>query len=83
MEWSMTVGKINGPCDSKFCRVREAFAENFEQRGEVGAAVAIMIDGRLVVDLWGGYMDAQRTRPWTRETIVNGYSTTKGSASDR
>ena len=74
----MTVGKIDGTCDSGFRRVRDAFAENFEQRGEVGAAVAITIDGRPVVDLWGGALDAKRTRPWTRDTLVNVYSTTKG-----
>jgi CubicO group peptidase (beta-lactamase class C family) len=79
----MTVRRIDGTCDSKFRRARKAFAENFEKRGEVGAAVAITIDGRPVVGLWGGYLDEQRTRPWTGETIVNVYSTTKGSASDR
>src|SRR5438093_5263352 len=78
MEKGMTIGKIDGTCDSGFRRVREAFAENFEQRGEVGAAVAITIEGRPLVDLWGGALDAKRTRPCTRDTIVNVYSTTKG-----
>lgn len=71
---------IEGQCNARFERVREAFAENFAQRGDVGAAVAITIDGRPVVDLWGGYADRQRTRPWTRDTIVNVYSATKGVA---
>jgi CubicO group peptidase (beta-lactamase class C family) len=74
----MAVGNIDGTCDSKFRRVRDAFAENFEKRGEVGAAVAITIDGRPVVDLWGGYTDGHHTYPWIRDTIVNVYSTTKG-----
>ena len=71
---------IEGQCDARFERVREAFAENFAQRGDVGAAVAVTIDGRPVIDLWGGYADKARTRPWTRDTIVNVYSATKGVA---
>jgi CubicO group peptidase (beta-lactamase class C family) len=71
---------IEGTCDSRFERVREAFADNFAQRGDVGAAAAVTIEGKPVVDLWGGYADKQRTRPWTRDTIVNVYSATKGVA---
>jgi CubicO group peptidase (beta-lactamase class C family) len=69
---------IEGTCDARFARVREAFADNFESRGETGASFALALDGRLVVDLWGGWADKARTRPWTRDTIVNVYSTTKG-----
>jgi len=70
--------KIEGACDPKFQRVKDAFAQNFERGLEVGAAVAITIDGKPAVDLWGGHADKARTRPWTRDTIVNVYSTTKG-----
>jgi CubicO group peptidase (beta-lactamase class C family) len=69
---------FGGRCDSRLRGVREAFAENFTRHGEVGAAVAVTVDGKLVVDLWGGYADAARTRPWTRDTIVNVASATKG-----
>jgi CubicO group peptidase (beta-lactamase class C family) len=72
--------RIEGQCDGRFGRLREAFAENFANRGDVGAAVAVTIDGVPVVDLWGGYADKERTRPWTRDTIVNVYSATKGVA---
>jgi CubicO group peptidase (beta-lactamase class C family) len=72
--------RIEGECDARFARVRLAFAENFEKRGDVGAAVAVFIDGRPVVDLWGGHADKARTRPWERDTIVNVYSATKGVA---
>ncbi|HET7089492.1 MAG TPA: serine hydrolase domain-containing protein [Anaerolineae bacterium] len=70
--------KIEGTCESRFQRVREAFADNFAQHGEVGATVAATVDGKLVVDLWAGYADAARTRPWTRDTIVDIASSTKG-----
>jgi CubicO group peptidase (beta-lactamase class C family) len=69
---------IHGECDAKFRRVREVFAEHFNAGREVGAAVAVTLDGHAVVDLWGGHADLERTRPWQRDTLVNVYSTTKG-----
>jgi CubicO group peptidase (beta-lactamase class C family) len=53
---------IEGTCESRFERVRKAFADNFE-RNEIGAAVAVTLDGKPVVDLWGGWSDAARTTP--------------------
>lgn len=61
--------------------VREAFAANFiraEPLREVGAALSAYRHGEHVVDLWGGHRDAARTRHWTRDTLANIYSTTKG-----
>ncbi|MEU6593975.1 serine hydrolase domain-containing protein [Streptomyces sp. NPDC046881] len=69
---------IHGHCDPRFAAVREAFEENFRERGELGAAVAVTVAGETVVDLWGGWADAARTRPWERDTVVNVWSTTKG-----
>jgi CubicO group peptidase (beta-lactamase class C family) len=69
---------IQGEVDPRFARVKQIFAENFEQRGEIGAAVAVTVDGRPVVDLWAGHADAARSRPWERDTLVNVWSTTKG-----
>ena len=72
--------KIEGSCDPRFSRVREVFADSFDHGIEVGAAVAATLDGKPVIDLWGGYADKAKTRPWTRDTLVNVYSTTKGLA---
>ena len=69
---------IHGTIDPRFARVREVFAQNFRERDEIGAAVALTIDGRPVVDLWAGHADLMRSRPWERDTIVNVFSTTKG-----
>ena len=69
---------IQGVCDPRFQGVKEAFAQNFADYGEVGAAVAVVVGGRAVVDLWAGHADAARSRPWQRDTIVNVFSTTKG-----
>ncbi len=74
----MTDVEIHGECDPRFLRVKEAFAENFASRGELGACVAVTIDGKSVVDLWSGWADKAHTRPWTRDTIANVFSTTKG-----
>jgi CubicO group peptidase (beta-lactamase class C family) len=68
---------IDGICAPRFEKVRDAFAANFAAGKEVGASFAATLDGALVVDLWGGHADAARTRPWTRDTIVNVWSTTK------
>jgi CubicO group peptidase (beta-lactamase class C family) len=69
---------VHGHCDPRFTRVRDAFLENFRTRDEIGAAVAITLDGEPVVDLWAGDADQARTQPWERDTIVNVYSCTKG-----
>ena len=69
--------KVQGTCPPKFAAIREAFAANFEAGREVGASFAVTIDGEPVVDLWGGTADAAGTRPWTEDTIVNVFSTTK------
>jgi CubicO group peptidase (beta-lactamase class C family) len=70
--------QVHGHCDPRFSAVRTAFEENFRDRGELGAAVTVLVDGVTVVDLWGGWADAARTRPWQRDTLVNVWSTTKG-----
>ncbi len=72
--------EIDGRCDPRFAAVREAFEENFRGRQELGAAVAVTLNGETVVDLWGGWADASRTRPWERDTVVDVWSTTKGPA---
>jgi CubicO group peptidase (beta-lactamase class C family) len=70
--------EIHGDCAPRFASVREAFAALFEVPTEVGGAVAIQQEGRMVVDLWAGHADGARTRPWERDTLVNVFSTTKG-----
>ncbi|MFD3840423.1 serine hydrolase domain-containing protein [Streptomyces sp. NPDC058642] len=70
--------RVQGHCDERFAAVRVAFEENFRERDELGAAVAVTVGGRTVVDLWGGWADAARTRAWERDTLVNVWSTSKG-----
>lgn len=71
---------IEGHCDPRFSAVRDVFAESFARGDETGAAVSVVVEGRPVVDLFGGFADQARTRPWAPDTLVNVYSTTKGMA---
>lgn len=71
---------IQGSCSDQFRAVGEAFADSLRSGADVGASVAIYLDGEPVVDLWGGYADSERTRPWQRDTITNVWSTTKTMA---
>jgi CubicO group peptidase (beta-lactamase class C family) len=73
---------IEGEVAPGFEPVRVAFEGNFFRPGdfgEVGAALAVYRGGRCVVDLWGGHADKARSRPWTRETLVNVWSATKAA----
>ncbi|KAM5350914.1 hypothetical protein ACJ41O_003637 [Fusarium nematophilum] len=71
------MAKIHGNCDAKFHEVR-ALLERFIDSGEeLGASITINIDGKEVVDIWGGYADENRTHPWKEDTIVNVFSCTK------
>lgn len=69
---------VDGWCAPDYEPVRDAFLENFASGGEVGAAVHVIRDGEVVVDLVGGWADGARTRPWTPDTIVDVYSVGKG-----
>ncbi len=70
---------IHGTCDERFAGVREAFAQNFTERGEIGASVCVTVDGRTVVDLWGGFAARRPDTPWQRDTIGVVWSCTKGA----
>src|SRR5262245_18209953 len=70
--------EVHGTCDARFARVRDLFAEQLANPEELGAALAVTLGGRRVIDIWGGVADASRIRPWTADTLVNLFSTTKG-----
>lgn len=73
-----TDADIRGSCASDFVGIRSAFERNFTQNNEQGAAVAVWVDGDLVVNLWGGWADAAGTRPWQQDTLTTVLSGTKG-----
>ncbi|GGR59070.1 esterase [Deinococcus seoulensis] len=69
---------VSGTTAPGFEQVREVFIENFAERGDIGAAFAVVLNGELVVDLHGGVADPSSSRPWADDTLVNVWSTTKG-----
>jgi CubicO group peptidase (beta-lactamase class C family) len=79
VEVSTAQGPVHGECDTAFGEVRDAFVANFEQNGEVGASVSITLDGRRVVDLWGGRKSVGG-EPWTADTLSVVFSCTKGAS---
>jgi CubicO group peptidase (beta-lactamase class C family) len=68
---------IGGDAEPGFGPVRTTFARLFETGAETGAALAVTYRGRLVVDLYGGWRDAARERPWAPDTLVNTFSVGK------
>jgi CubicO group peptidase (beta-lactamase class C family) len=68
---------IQGTCDNRFAGVQEALANSLDAGTDVGASVAVLVEGQPVVDIWGGFVDESRTEPWARDTITNVWSTTK------
>jgi CubicO group peptidase (beta-lactamase class C family) len=74
------MAEVHGSCADRFHEVRETLERNLGGE-ELGASVAVDLDGERVVDIWGGHRDEARTTPWTEDTIVNVWSTTKTVAS--
>jgi CubicO group peptidase (beta-lactamase class C family) len=78
---ALTELQIEGSVARGFEPVGEQFAANFRREGDdsdVGASFSVYRHGECVVDLWGGYVDQEKKRPWRRNTLANVYSTTKG-----
>ena len=68
---------VQGICDERFSGMRDVLQANLDSGADVGASVAVTLDGKFVVDMWGGWADAGKTTPWAKDTITNVWSTTK------
>jgi CubicO group peptidase (beta-lactamase class C family) len=68
---------LGGTCAARFEPLRELFADRLQSGDDLGASLAINIDGEMVVDLWGGWLDETRTIEWGQDTIICVFSTTK------
>src|SRR5262245_60006359 len=69
---------IHGSCAPGYEQVRDVFETNFRERDEVGASVAVWVDGDLAVNLWGGSADAGAVSPWRDDTLASIFSGSKG-----
>lgn len=73
--------EIDGAVATGFESVREAFSSGFDEKPDMGAALAIMRDGRMIADLWGGISDERGRTPWSHDTVSVIFSCTKGLVS--
>jgi CubicO group peptidase (beta-lactamase class C family) len=73
----MADGSVQGFTQDRYAAVRAAFEANLASSADVGASFCATLEGETVVDLWGGFADAAKTKAWQKDTIVNVYSTTK------
>ncbi|TLF73885.1 serine hydrolase domain-containing protein [Nocardia cyriacigeorgica] len=71
------MAEISGTCDPRFDDLREALRRNLDAGEDLGASIAVTVDGTAVVDIWGGWADADHTAAWHRDTITNVWSSTK------
>jgi CubicO group peptidase (beta-lactamase class C family) len=68
---------VHGHCDSRFSTVADALADEIAKGEELGASIALDVEGELVVDIWGGHADRAKTVAWGEDTIANFFSCTK------
>jgi CubicO group peptidase (beta-lactamase class C family) len=73
----VAVAQVQGHCEDRFSGVAEVLEHNLESGADVGASVAVFVDGQPVVDIWGGFRDEDHAAPWESDTITNVWSTTK------
>nr|KMM68409.1 esterase STE1 [Coccidioides posadasii RMSCC 3488] len=71
------MAQVQGHCDDTFVQVKEVFQKSIDDGEELGASITVNIDGRNVMDLWGGYSEESCTAPWEKDTITNVWSRTK------
>lgn len=73
----MTSTPVQGFADERFSALREAFQQHLDTAAELGASLAVVERGTLVLDLWGGWADQARTTPWAADTLTNVWSISK------
>ncbi|WP_234328021.1 serine hydrolase domain-containing protein [Streptomyces sp. NRRL F-2664] len=76
-----TLLEVSGSCESRFESVQAVLEEQLQSGAELGASLYVDLDGKGVVDIWGGFRDVSRNVPWTRDTLTNVWSTTKAVTS--
>jgi CubicO group peptidase (beta-lactamase class C family) len=71
------MAEVHGSFDARFEKMAQILSANIDSGADVGASAAVMLDGELVVDIWGGWVDEAHSAPWGRDTITNVWSSTK------
>ena len=71
---------ISGYCEDNFIEARDIFEKSISSGFELGGSIAVEVQGKKVIDLWGGHLDHSQSKAWEENTLVNVFSTTKGIA---
>jgi len=71
------VADVEGTWDTRFGGVVASLAASLDAGTDVGASVAVFLEGEPVVDVWGGFVDESHSAPWDEQTLTNVWSTTK------
>ena len=71
------MAQVEGFAHPPFEKLKTLLQEKVTNGEELGASIVLNIDGKVVVDLWGGYSDSEKTKPWQSDTITNVWSSTK------
>ncbi|MDH4278475.1 MAG: beta-lactamase family protein [Acidimicrobiia bacterium] len=71
------MAEISGSTDSRFQSLVDVIEQQLDNGYDLGSSLAVAVDGQLVCDVWGGYVDEARSEPWQADTITNVWSTTK------
>lgn len=79
LAYDLAAGRLAGTYDTRFAPVVDEFVRNFDERDEVGASLCVTLDGKQVIDVWGGAADPTTGRPWEQDTVAVVHSCTKGA----
>ena len=77
----MTKPRVEGFCDPEFSKLEEIFVKSVESGFDDGAGFALEVEGKEVLNLWGGYTDKEHKTVWQENTLVNVFSVTKAMTS--
>lgn len=68
---------LGGTSDSRFQPLVDILDQQLDNGYDLGSSLAVAVDGEVVTDVWGGWSDEAKTRPWEADTVTNVWSTTK------
>ena len=68
-----------GICHEDFSEVQRIFNHNFSKYEEIGSSLCVIVDGEIVVDIWAGHKNKNKTEEWSKDTLSIAFSSTKAA----
>ena len=68
-----------GYCHEDFLEVEKIFNHNFFKYEEIGSSLCVIVDGEIVVDIWAGHKNKDKTKEWSEDTLSVAFSSTKAA----